>query len=107
MKCPAHSATLCYTIAILPDFSLEAEAPNLRFALKEQGMCRSIKQLRNAEQLATADEIQAAALQYVRKISGYRSPSRTKQAAFDAAVAEIAAATERLLAQFTPPEQSR
>jgi hypothetical protein len=69
-------------------------------------MCRSIKQLRNAEQVATADEIQAAALQYVRKISGFRSPSRTNQAAFDAAVAEIAAATERLLAQITPREQS-
>jgi hypothetical protein len=70
-------------------------------------MCRSIKQLRNAEQVATAEEIQAAALQYVRKISGYRSPSRTNQAAFDAAVAEIAATTERLLAQITPHEPSR
>jgi hypothetical protein len=69
-------------------------------------MCRSIKQLRNAEQVATADEIQAAALQYVRKISGFRSPSRTNQAAFDAAVAEIAAATQHLLAQITPREQS-
>lgn len=60
-------------------------------------MCRSIKTLRNAEPPATADDIRAAALQYVRKLSGYRSPSRANAAAFEAAVAEIAESTGRLL----------
>ena len=60
-------------------------------------MCRSIKQLRRPDEPATPDEIQAAALQFVRKVSGYRQPSRANTAAFDAAVAEIAEATQRLL----------
>ena len=61
-------------------------------------MCRSIKQLRGADPPPTAAEIDAAALQYVRKVSGYRKPSRANQAAFDAAVAAIAAETRILLA---------
>lgn len=60
-------------------------------------MCRSIKTLRGADPAPTTDEVQAAALQYVRKISGYRLPSKKNAAAFDAAVEEIAAATEKLL----------
>jgi hypothetical protein len=60
-------------------------------------MCRSIKTLRGAEPPATDTEIAAAALQYVRKVSGYRKPSRLNQAAFQAAVDEISAATQRLL----------
>ena len=60
-------------------------------------MCRSIKTLRGADEPATAEEVEAAALQYVRKVSGYRRPSRANQSAFDAAVAEIAAASRRLL----------
>jgi hypothetical protein len=60
-------------------------------------MCRSIKTLRSGAQLASEDEITAAALQYVRKVSGYRAPSRANQAAFDAAVAEVADASRRLL----------
>ncbi|MEI2693407.1 MAG: DUF2277 domain-containing protein [Anaerolineae bacterium] len=60
-------------------------------------MCRSIKQLRNPEQPPTEADIEAAALQFVRKISGYRKPSATNQATFDAAVAEVASATRRLL----------
>jgi hypothetical protein len=60
-------------------------------------MCRSIKQLRNAEIPATQEEIRLAALQYVRKVSGYRKPSRANQAVFDAAVMEVAAATEKLI----------
>jgi hypothetical protein len=62
-------------------------------------MCRSIKQLRQPDHLAEEQEIRAAALQYVRKISGYRKPSRLNQAAFDLAVDEVAAATQKLLAQ--------
>ena len=61
-------------------------------------MCRSIKQLRGAEPPPTEAEIDAAALQFVRKVSGYRKPSRANQAAFDAAVAAMAAATRTLLA---------
>ncbi|MCC7359857.1 MAG: DUF2277 domain-containing protein [Anaerolineales bacterium] len=60
-------------------------------------MCRSIKQLRQPAP-ATAGEIQAAALQYVRKVSGYRAPSRANQAAFERAVEEVARATQTLLA---------
>ena len=61
-------------------------------------MCRSIKQLRGADPAPTAAEIDAAALQFVRKVSGYRKPSRANQAAFDQAVAAVAAATRTLLA---------
>ncbi|MBX0331225.1 DUF2277 domain-containing protein [Oscillochloris sp. ZM17-4] len=60
-------------------------------------MCRSIKQLRRAERDVTEDEIAAAALQYVRKVSGYRQPARANAPAFESAVAEVAAATRRLL----------
>lgn len=60
-------------------------------------MCRSIQQLRGADPAATDAEVRAAALQYVRKISGYRVPSKANQAAFDAAVEDIAAVTHRLL----------
>jgi hypothetical protein len=63
-------------------------------------MCRSIKQLRNVEVPATEEEIRAAALQFVRKVSGYRKPSRANQAAFDAAVTEVAAATQKLLSEI-------
>ena len=60
-------------------------------------MCRSIKTLRRTGEPASHDEIEAAALQFVRKISGYRSPSRANRAVFDAAVAEIAESSSRLL----------
>ena len=60
-------------------------------------MCRSIKQLRNAEIPATEDEIRAAALQFVRKVSGYRKPSKVNEAAFERAVEEVAEATKVLL----------
>ena len=61
-------------------------------------MCRSIKKLRTPETPASPDEIHAAALQFVRKISGYRQPSLANRPAFDAAVAEITASSEKLLA---------
>jgi hypothetical protein len=60
-------------------------------------MCRNIKQLRQPDQPPTEEELRAAALQFVRKVSGYRVPSRANQAAFDQAVGEIAAATKKLL----------
>ena len=64
-------------------------------------MCRSIKTLRT-ETVVTTDDTRAAALQYVRKISGYRKPSKANEATFDAAVDEITAATDRLLANLAP-----
>lgn len=60
-------------------------------------MCRSIRPLFNFDPPATEDEIEAAALQFVRKVSGYRKPSQANTDAFDKAVAEIAAASARLL----------
>ena len=60
-------------------------------------MCRNIRPLHNFEPPATHDEVEAAALQYVRKISGYTKPSQANQEAFDRAVAEVAAASGRLL----------
>lgn len=65
-------------------------------------MCRSIKTLRDFEEPATIEEIEAAALQFVRKISGYRKPSRVNEAAFDRAVAEIAASSAELLDSLRP-----
>lgn len=60
-------------------------------------MCRSIQTLRRVDTQPTPAEIEAAALQYVRKISGYRKPSRANQAVFEQAVQQIAASTRALL----------
>jgi hypothetical protein len=60
-------------------------------------MCRSIKTLRVGAVPASDDEITAAALQYVRKVSGYRKPSTANEEAFEDAVAEVARASKRLL----------
>jgi hypothetical protein len=60
-------------------------------------MCRSIKQLRLPDRPPTDEEIEAAALQFVRKVSGYRAPSRANEAAFNRAVADVAASTRQLL----------
>lgn len=64
-------------------------------------MCRSIKTLRNQQPPATDEEVRAAALQFVRKISGYRAPSKANEAAFWAAVDEIAQSSDRLLEHLT------
>ncbi|GED97777.1 DUF2277 domain-containing protein [Gordonia crocea] len=60
-------------------------------------MCRNIHTLHNFDPPATSDEVHAAALQYVRKVAGTTKPSKANQAAFDAAVAEIAHTTQHLL----------
>ncbi|MFT4083157.1 MAG: DUF2277 domain-containing protein [Nocardioides sp.] len=60
-------------------------------------MCRNIRPLNNFHPPATSDEVSAAALQYVRKVSGSTHPSQVNQAAFDRAVVAIAAETQRLL----------
>jgi hypothetical protein len=70
-------------------------------------MCRSIQPLHNLEPAVTDDEVHAAALQYVRKISGSSKPSRANQEAFDHAVEEVAHATRHLLASLVtsaPPK---
>ncbi|MCW2987523.1 MAG: hypothetical protein JWM24_461 [Solirubrobacterales bacterium] len=72
-------------------------------------MCRNIRTLHNFEPAATEDEIQASALQYVRKISGSTKPSRANQEAFDEAVEEVAEVTARLLDRLvtTVPPKDR
>jgi hypothetical protein len=72
-------------------------------------MCRNIRPLANFEPPVTSDEIQAAALQYVRKISGTTKPSRVNAEAFERAVAEVAAASARLLDELvtTAPPKDR
>jgi len=64
-------------------------------------MCRSIKTLRAAD--PTTGDVQAAARQYVRKLSGYRTPSKVNEAVFAAAIAEVAAATDRMLTALGSP----
>ncbi len=66
-------------------------------------MCRSIKTLRRADEPATDEEIAAAALQFVRKVSGYRVPSQRNRDAFDEAVLEVAEASRRLLDTLAAP----
>jgi hypothetical protein len=70
-------------------------------------MCRNIRTLHNFEPPATVEEVQAAALQYVRKVSGSTRPSRANQEAFDQAVAEVAASTHRLLEALTTVAPAR
>ena len=66
-------------------------------------MCRNIRTLHNFEPPATEDEVHAAALQYVRKISGSTKPSRANAEAFERAVDAVAAASRRLLGELTTP----
>ena len=69
-------------------------------------MCRNIKTLFNFEPPATEEEIQASALQFVRKLSGFNKPSKVNEAAFEQAVEEVAAAARRLigsLVTLAPP----
>jgi hypothetical protein len=72
-------------------------------------MCRNIRVLHNFEPPATAEEIEAAAEQYVRKISGASKPSKANEAAYERAVAEVTAASKRLLASLvtTAPPRDR
>ena len=72
-------------------------------------MCRSIKTLRSSDAPPTEDEIDAAALQFVRKVSGFRAPSQANRETFDRAVAEIADSTRRLLDELvvrTPKQRA-
>jgi hypothetical protein len=69
------------------------------------GMCRNITELRGLEPAATAEEIEAAARQYVRKVSGMTRPTGANTDAFETAVAEVTATTTRLLADLAPRRQ--
>ena len=70
-------------------------------------MCRSIKTLRQETGIASDDDIEAAALQFVRKLSGYRQPSRANAEAFDHAVESIAGVSKNMLASLAPPPARR
>jgi hypothetical protein len=72
-------------------------------------MCRNIRLLFNFDPPVTDQEVQAAALQFVRKVSGFNQPSKANEAAFDAAVADIAAVSRRLLGALatTAPPRNR
>jgi hypothetical protein len=77
--------------------------------LRLEGMCRNIKILYNFAPPTTSDEVEAAALQYVRKVSGMTKPSKANEEAFSRAVAEVAEATSRLLDSLvtTAPTRDR
>ena len=66
-------------------------------------MCRSIKKLRNVEPATTPEDVQAAALQFVRKVSGYRVPAKKNEEAFNEAVEAVTRATSELLARMEAP----
>lgn len=68
-------------------------------------MCRSIKRLRGPDGVAGDDAVREAALQYVRKVSGFRAPSRRNADAFERAIAEVAGTTRRLLEAVSPPSR--
>tara|TARA_B100001123_G_scaffold447244_1_gene604185 strand:- start:9383 stop:10192 length:810 start_codon:yes stop_codon:yes gene_type:complete len=88
------------------------ERPSMEFSRRsfsdgENAMCRSIKTLFNFELPANLDEIRAASLQFVRKVSGFRSPSKVNKEAFNQAVEDTTAITQRLLASLTTKVPSR
>jgi hypothetical protein len=75
--------------------------------VKEQAMCRNIKTLFNFDPPATEEEIRAASLQFVRKLSGFNKPSRANEEAFNRAVDEVAAVAQRLLASLETNAEPR
>ena len=76
-------------------------AAGKRWPIYRLRMCRSIVRLRDHDEVADEEEIRAAALQFVRKISGYRSPSQRNEEAFNRAVEDVAHASQHLLAAIT------
>ena len=70
-------------------------------------MCRSIKPLRNMDHPVTEQEIYEAALQYVRKVSGYRKPSKANEESFNKAIEEVAESTRKILANLKKVERSK
>jgi len=82
---------------IAAEFQKLESFPQAQYSLSWHCMCRSIKTLRRPAQAATREEIAAASLQFVRKVSGFRAPSRANQAAFNQAIDEISRSVEKLL----------
>ena len=70
-------------------------------------MCRSIKTLFNFDPPATSDEVRAASLQFVRKLSGFNKPSKVNEAAFDLAVERVSAAAQEMLNSFETQAEPR
>ncbi|HET6615184.1 MAG TPA: DUF2277 domain-containing protein [Dehalococcoidia bacterium] len=98
---PENASRMAATIGLLDESRLLDRVTRIPDATLRGGrrttMCRSIKTLRRKDEDATDEEIHAAALQFVRKVSGYRQPSKANADAFDAAVDEIARTSRRLL----------
>ena len=69
-------------------------------------MCRNIKKLRRPEGIPTEEELRAAALQFIRKISGYRVPSKANEQAFDEAINEVTAASQKLFERLVNRDQT-
>src|ERR1700736_5322206 len=89
---------MCGDVAICPtQSSFGARGLFVPSQQRRKMMCRNIKTLFNFEPPASEDEINASALQFVRKLSGFNKPSQANEAAFDRAVAEVSAAARRLL----------
>lgn len=80
------------------------EPPHLFYSI---GMCRNIKPLFNFDPPVTDEEVRAASLQFVRKISGFTKPSKTNEAAFDQAIEEVSAAARRLMDSLVTTAPSR
>ena len=78
----------------------ERDLPGGRACSYPRGMCRNIRTLYNVEPGTTDEEVRSAALQYVRKISGFAAPSAANAAAFERAVEEVAHASQHLLAEL-------
>lgn len=102
-NCIAHGAGSCCS-SIAPSWP-RPERQRRRSRSYVGPMCRNITTLRGLEPQATADEIEAGARQYVRKISGVQKTSAATEEAFEHAVAVIAAATTELLAELPPRKQ--
>ena len=84
-----------------------AAQPSFTPALRNVAMCRSIKTLFNFEAPATEEEVRAAALQFVRKLSGFAHPSKANEAAFDRAVEDVAAVARTLIESLVTTAEPR
>ena len=96
------SEHLCYTYTVARSFGDNVSQARYRGG-RSRRMCRNIRPLFNFSPPATEDEVRAASLQFVRKVSGYTKPSLANETAFNAAVDEIAAVTSRLLLALETP----
>lgn len=93
---------MCYTYTVGPNFGDNVSQARYRGG-RSRPMCRNIRPLFNFSPPATEDEVRAASLQFVRKVSGFTKPSLANEAAFNVAVDDIAAVTTRLLLALETP----